>query len=76
MLFGQLPDHKGNQPDQRDDAQRNHFAGVKPVQLLALVEHDLQRTDPKHEQREAHRINGKLLGFTFTLAKNAPGHEG
>ena len=33
---------------------------AEPVEVLALVEHDLQRADPQHEQAESDAVDRQL----------------
>ena len=43
VVVQQLPDDKHNQPHDGDDGQQNHIHRVKPIGVIANIEHDLQR---------------------------------
>ncbi len=60
MGFGPFPDDEDRQPDERDNRQRHDDRRAEPIQLIALVEHDLQRPDPDNDQPETHRIDRHL----------------
>ncbi len=46
MFLGQLPDEEDHEPDDGHDGQGDDGAGIEPVEILPLVEHDLHGTDP------------------------------
>ena len=50
----------------RDDGERDDLGRVEPVQLLALIEHDLQRTDADDQQYRADGVDRFDLGFGFS----------
>ena len=49
------------------------IGGTEPVELLALVEHDLHRADPGDQQDEADEIDRAALGRRFREAQHPPG---
>jgi len=53
MLRRQLPGEEQRKAQRRDDGEGDDDRRAEPVQVLALVEHDLQRADPEHEQPQA-----------------------
>src|SRR4030095_9324398 len=50
--------------------------GAEPVEILALVEHDLQRADPQHEQPEPDAIDRRADRRRLPLAIDDPGDGG
>ena len=60
LVVDQLPDDEYVNPTERDDREQRRSGGIEPVELLALVEHDLQRADPDHQQRQADAVDGQL----------------
>ncbi|MOA13429.1 hypothetical protein D3C78_1334800 [compost metagenome] len=63
MIVRQLPHHQEHQRHHGHDGQDNDLGRVEPVQLLALIEHDLQRTDANHQQHQPDGIDRFDLGF-------------
>ena len=49
---------------QGDDERR-----AEPVEFLALVEHDLHRADPEHQQRQADAVDRQLARRRLALAR-------
>ena len=74
MSIGELPHQEERKPNHRHDRQRDDLAGMEPVEILALVEHDLQRDDPDDEQREADGVDRQPDGSGFPPAIDHPGH--
>ncbi len=73
VLGGQLPDREGREADGGDHRQADDHRRAEPVQLLALVEHDLQRADPDHQQAQAdvvhrHAPGGRLSACSSRYA--------
>ena len=66
MVVRQLPHHREQQRHHRDDGERDDLGRVEPVQLLALIEHDLQRTDADDQQYRADGVDRFDLGFGFS----------
>ena len=51
---------KKAKPTTATTASDDDLRRVEPVELLALVEHDLQRADPQHQQRQADVVERQL----------------
>ena len=76
MGVGQLPDHEHGKGHDSDHRKGDDFIGGKPVQLLALVQHQLQCRHPEHKQGQAYGVDRQLARGRFAVAVDAPGHEG
>ena len=75
VLFGQLPDDPCGQGQHGYNGEYdNEFTG-EPIQVLALIHHDLQRTDPHYQQRQAHFVDRQFEGRRFGAAKEAPAYR-
>ena len=70
MLRRQFPHDEERQRDHRDQRQHHDGGGIEPVEILALVEHDLQRADPDHEQPETHGIDRRLADHRIAVAED------
>ena len=73
MGLGQLPHQEDDEANQRRQAQDDDFFGGEPIQLFALVQHELQGTDPHHQQCQPHAVDGQLAARGFAVAVNPPG---
>ena len=72
MFFGQLPDQESDEAHHRHHGECDHHAGVEPVVLFAQVEHDLHRTHPDHQQRQADSVDRQFADLALTLAVQHP----
>ena len=65
MLVGELPYQPRGEANAGDEQQDHDGGRVEPVEILALIEHDLQRAHPQEQQQQADAIDGQLLGRRF-----------
>ena len=49
VLLVQFPDDEGGKTNGGDDGQRDDLGRGEPVEILAFIQHQLQRTDPDDE---------------------------
>jgi hypothetical protein len=61
MLVRELPHDEEREAQRGEHRERHDRPGVEPVEILALVEHHLQRAHPDHEEPEAHRVDGSFF---------------
>src|SRR5438045_4572225 len=73
MLLRHLPDEKERKRDDCNHDEDNDASRLEPVEVLALVERDLQRTDPQNQQRKTDAVDRQLEGGRFTLLVDEPG---
>ena len=55
--------------------QPQDLRGVEPVEVLALVEHHLQRADPQDEQAQADEVHRHARRGGLARAKDHPSEE-
>ena len=69
----QLPDEPGDEGDHRHDRKRHDRGRAEPVQILALIEHDLQRADPERSAgpKPTVSIGSRRVGVSRLLRKRA-----
>ena len=72
MILGELPDDKDRESDDGDDGEQGDLAGSEPVEILALVEHDLQCADPKDQQSESDAVYRQSMGGRLATAVDHP----
>ena len=75
VLGGEFPDQKGDEAEGGDDGQAQDERAFEPVQILALVEHDLQGAHEGDQQRQSHEIDGLSLSRGFLPGEGAPGEK-
>src|SRR5205823_4392951 len=75
MVLGGLPGEEQREAQRGDDREAEDEARAEPVELAALVEHELQAADAKHEQRHADAVNRQLAGRRFAVLEQMPGEE-
>ena len=74
VIVRQLPYEEEREGEYRGDGERHDEGRGKPVEVLALVEHELQRTDPDDEQREPDAVDRRLHARRLALAVDDPRH--
>ncbi len=57
VTFVQLPYHKANQADRRDNRHHDNGRRREPVFVVALIQHHLQQAHAKHQQRDANIVD-------------------
>ena len=55
--------------DDGDDREHHDCRRSEPVEVLALVQHDLQRTDPQHEQAEPDAVDRQPCGSAVSRVR-------
>lgn len=76
--IGHFPDHEDRQGDHRDQRADNDETGLEPIQVVALVEHDLQRPDPDDQAEQADVVHRLATGDhrpRLELLHHHPGGE-
>jgi len=74
MVVGQLPDEEQREAEHRRHREGHDPRRGKPVEVLALVEHELQRADPEDEQREPDAVDRRLHARRLAVAVDEPRH--
>ena len=64
ILVSPLPENHKEQRGNGDDSERHDKVRLKPVVALALVEHNLQRTQTQGHETEADVVDRGLLQLT------------
>src|SRR5699024_6754387 len=75
-VVGEVTHDAEGEKDGGDDRQRDDEAGVEPVFLVALVEHDLQRADADGQQYKADDVEALAGDGGFALVQQGPDDEG
>jgi hypothetical protein len=52
----QFPDDEGGEREDGHDDQRRDHRRVEPIEPLALVQRDLERSDSRHQERKANAV--------------------
>ena len=71
----QLPGEEQREAHCGGAGERDDLARGEPVQLLALVQHDLQRGDPDRQQHQAHHVHRHALPRRLAVAVQQPDHR-
>src|SRR3954451_4293928 len=75
MLLGQLPDEEDREAHYGNNRQCDDLPRAEPVQILALVQQDLQSSDPQHQQEQPDLIDRQTHRGRFTRAVDDPGRN-
>ena len=76
MRVGQFPREEEQEADDGDHREHDDLRRGEPVELLAFVDHDLQRADPQHEEAEADGVERHAPRPRIALAVDRPGDAG
>ena len=79
VAVGQFPDHEHRQEHHRNQATDNDERRLEPVQVVAFVEHDLQRPDTDNQRQQADVVHRLAAGDhrpgTHLLAHHSGGKQ-
>ncbi|MNS99391.1 hypothetical protein D3C72_1337920 [compost metagenome] len=75
MVVRQFPDNQEQQRHHRHHRQNDDLGRVEPVELLALIEHHLQRSYTDDQQHQTDGIDRFDLGFGFPAFQRRHRHQ-
>ena len=75
VFFMNLPDQEGDKADHGNDRQGDDLGRSKPVEILALVEHQLQGSHPDNEQDEANPVDRVFRQGIGVTLQEIPANE-